>query len=134
MPDLLTLRGRNALSDFRLKKLTQPLKQSAPGIAAITAEYWHFASLRAPLSPAEHKILSRILAYGPASSPGAAKGELFLVVPRIGTISPWSSKATDIAHSCGLGAVDRIERGVGYHVIRREAEGLPKRNGRSCCR
>ena len=44
MPDLLTLRGRNALSEFRLKKLTQPLKQSAPGIAAITAEYWHFVS------------------------------------------------------------------------------------------
>ena len=121
MPDLLTLRGRNALSDFRLKKLTQPLKQSAPGIAAISAEFWHFVSLRAPLSPAEHKILERILIYGPASKSAAGKGETLVVVPRIGTISPWSSKATDIAHSCGLGAVDRIERGVAYHVVLRKA-------------
>lgn len=121
MPDLLTLRGRNALSEFRLKKLTQPLKQSAPGIAAITAEYWHFVSLRAPLSPAEHKILERILVYGPASRPAAVKGAMLLVVPRIGTISPWSSKATDIAHSCGLGGVDRIERGIAYHAILRKA-------------
>jgi len=121
MPDLLTLRGRNALSDFRLKKLTQLLKQSAPGIATIAAEYWHFVSLRAPLSPAEHKILERILVYGPASKPAAGKGEMLLVVPRIGTISPWSSKASDIAHSCGLGAVDRIERGVACHVVLRAA-------------
>ncbi|HYJ20352.1 MAG TPA: phosphoribosylformylglycinamidine synthase, partial [Burkholderiales bacterium] len=125
MPDLLTLRGRNALSDFRLKKLTQPLKQSAPGIAAITAEYWHFVSLRAPLSPAEYKVLERILVYGPASRPTAGKGETLVVVPRIGTISPWASKATDIAHSCGLGAVDRIERGVAYHVVLRKAGTFP---------
>jgi len=125
MPDLLTLRGRNALSDFRLKKLTQPLKQSAPGIAAITAEYWHFVSLRAPLSPAEHTVLERILVYGPASRPAAGKGETLVVVPRIGTISPWASKATDIAHSCGLGAVDRIERGVAYHVVLRKAGTFP---------
>ncbi|HEX7810438.1 MAG TPA: phosphoribosylformylglycinamidine synthase [Burkholderiales bacterium] len=124
MPDLLTLRGRNALSDFRLKKLTQPLQQSAPGIAAITADYWHFVSLRAPLSPPEHKILERILTYGPASRTTTGKGVMLLVVPRIGTISPWSSKATDIAHSCGLGAVDRIERGIRYQISRGDAGPL----------
>ncbi|HYJ18429.1 MAG TPA: phosphoribosylformylglycinamidine synthase, partial [Burkholderiales bacterium] len=91
----------------------------------ITAEYWHFVSLRAPLSPAEHKVLERILVYGPASRPAAGKGETLVVVPRIGTISPWASKATDIAHSCGLGAVDRIERGVAYHVVLRKAGTFP---------
>jgi len=124
MPDLLTLRGRNALSDFRLKKLTQTLKHSAPAIAAISAEYWHFASLRAPLSGAERKILERILTYGPASHSVSGKGEMLVVIPRPGTISPWSSKATDIARSCGLGAVDRIERGVAYHLVLRGKGGL----------
>ena len=130
MPDLLTLRGRNALSEFRLKKLTHTLKLSAPGIAAITAEYWHFVSLRAPLSAAERKILERILTYGPASRPAVGKGDMLLVVvPRLGTISPWSSKATDIARPCGLDAVERIERGVAYHAVLRRARAA-YRDGR----
>src|SRR5260370_803276 len=53
MPDLLTLRGRNALSEFRLKKLTEPLKTSAPAVRAITAEYWHFVALKTSLDAAE---------------------------------------------------------------------------------
>ncbi len=116
MPDLLTLRGRNALSEFRLKKLTQALKRTAPAIAAITAEYWHFAALKTALQPPQRKILERILTYGPAPAEVSERGRLLLVVPRLGTISPWASKATDIAHSCGLDAVERIERGVAYYV------------------
>src|SRR5882724_6296566 len=119
MPDLLTLRGRNALSDFRLKKLSQTLQKTAPAISAIAAEYWHFVSLNAPLAAPERHVLERILSYGPASADIAERGNLLLVVPRIGTISPWSSKATDIAHSCGLASVERIERGVGYYISRR---------------
>jgi phosphoribosylformylglycinamidine synthase len=117
MPDLLTLRGRNALSDFRLKKLTQALSQSVPAVAGISAEYWHFASLRTPLTETGRQVLERILEYGPASAPVPEQGRLLLVVPRLGTISPWSSKATDIARSCGLDAVERIERGIAYHVV-----------------
>jgi phosphoribosylformylglycinamidine synthase len=116
MPDLLTLRGRNALSEFRLKKLTQALKRTAPAITAITAEYWHFAALKTALQPPQRKILERILTYGPAPAEVSESGRLLLVVPRLGTISPWASKATDIAHSCGLDAVERIERGVAYYV------------------
>jgi phosphoribosylformylglycinamidine synthase len=119
MPDLLTLRGRNALSDFRLKKLSQPLKKTASAISAIAAEYWHFVSLKAPLAAPERDVLERILSYGPASADIAERGDMLLVVPRIGTISPWSSKATDIARSCGLASVERIERGVAYYVSRR---------------
>ena len=116
MPDFLTLRGRNALSEFRLKKLTQVLKKITPGIAAITAEYWHFVALKVPLQPPQRKILERILTYGPASADVSETGAMLLVVPRLGTISPWASKATDIAHSCGLDTVERIERGVAYYV------------------
>ena len=116
MPDVLTLRGRNALSEFRLKKLSQALQKTAPAVTAITAEYWHFAALKAPLQPPQRKILERILTYGPAPAQVSEAGCLLLVVPRLGTISPWASKATDIAHSCGLEAVERIERGVAYYV------------------
>ncbi|HEV8262073.1 MAG TPA: phosphoribosylformylglycinamidine synthase [Burkholderiales bacterium] len=124
MPDLLTLRGRNALSDFRLKKLSQPLQKTAPAISGIAAEHWHFVSLKAPLSAPERGVLERILSYGPASADIAGRGHMLLVVPRIGTISPWSSKATDIAHSCGLASVERIERGVGYYISRRPSGKL----------
>jgi len=124
MPDFLTLRGRNALSDFRLKKLSQSLHKNAPAISAIAAEYWHFVSLKAPLGAPERNVLERILSYGPASTDTAGHGDMLLVVPRIGTISPWSSKATDIAHSCGLASVERIERGVAYNVSRRAGGSL----------
>ena len=124
MPDLLTLRGRNALSEFRLKKLTQALKRTAPAITAITAEYWHFAALKVPLQAPQRKILERILTYGPAPAGVSEAGRLLLVVPRLGTISPWASKATDIAHSCGLDAVERIERGVAYYISTKQSRQL----------
>ena len=126
MPDFLTLRGRNALSEFRLKKLTQALKKSALAISAISAEYWHFAALKAPLQAPQRKILERILTYGPAPAEVAESGRLLLVVPRLGTISPWASKATDIAHSCGLEAVARIERGIAYYVSTKQGALLNK--------
>ena len=124
MPDLLTLRGRNALSEFRLKKLTQALKRTAPAITAVTAEYWHFAALKVALQAPQRKVLERILTYGPAPADVSEEGHLLLVVPRLGTISPWASKATDIAHSCGLDTVERIERGVAYYVSTKRGSGL----------
>ncbi|MEO8157791.1 MAG: phosphoribosylformylglycinamidine synthase [Betaproteobacteria bacterium] len=120
MPDFLTLRGRNALSEFRLKKLTQALKRTLPTLIAITAEYWHFVALQSALQPPQRKILERILTYGPAPANVAEEGQMLLVVPRLGTISPWASKATDIAHSCGLEAVTRIERGVAFYIVTRK--------------
>ena len=124
MPEVLTLRGRNALSEFRLKKLSQALKRTAPAVTAITAEYWHFVALKVPLQPPQRKVLERILAYGPAPAEVSETGRLFLVVPRLGTISPWASKATDIAHSCGLESVERIERGVAYYISSRKGGPL----------
>ena len=124
MPDFLTLRGRNALSEFRLKKLTQALKKTALAISAISAEYWHFAALKAPLQAPQRKILERILTYGPAPAEVSESGRLLLVIPRLGTISPWASKATDIAHSCGLEVVERIERGVAYYVSTKQGKRL----------
>jgi len=88
---MLKLRGGNALSAFRLDKLNQALQADVPGISHIHAEYWHFAETSRELAAAELSVLEKILTYGPASPIEAPDGELLLVVPRLGTISPWST-------------------------------------------
>lgn len=116
MPQILQLPGRNALSDFRLRKLLAVLQTVDPQVTAVTARYQHVVELDRALTTDERTRLERILTYGPRAKAAAPKGRLYFVVPRLGTISPWSSKATDIARNCGLDAVRRIERGVVYHV------------------
>ncbi len=114
MPQILKLRGPRALSEFRLAKLLAVLKKVDPGVRSVTAGFWHFAETSRELDAAERGLLERLLDYGPPAPDGP--GRLYLVVPRPGTISPWSSKASDIAHNCGLAAVSRIERGTAFHV------------------
>src|SRR5512134_2753804 len=116
MSQILRLRGGNALSAFRTSRLLDSLRPSVSRVTAVHAEYRHFVELARALSDEEAWRLDRILTYGPAGAPAAARGDLMLVVPRFGTISPWSTKATDIAHRCGLEAVRRIERGVAYFI------------------
>src|SRR5690606_37892165 len=87
-----------------------------PGVTGLTAEYVHFIDVRASLSSPQHSVLERLLRYGPRHEPLALEGRSLWVVPRFGTISPWSSKATDIARLCGLEQVARIERGVAYTI------------------
>jgi len=112
--DILQLRGPRALSEFRLAKLVASLQKIDPGVRSVAAEHRHFVESASELSAAERSRLERLLSYGtPAED---AKGDLYLVVPRIGTLSPWSSKATDIARNCGLAKVKRIERGTAYTI------------------
>ena len=113
---MLQLRGAPALSDFRLKKLLDQLKLVAPTVENVYAEFQHFAELATELSTQHKDVLAKLLTYGPKAEIKAAQGELFLVLPRFGTISPWSSKATDIAHNCGLEVVKRLERGIAYYI------------------
>jgi phosphoribosylformylglycinamidine synthase len=117
MSQFIRLRGRNALSAFRLQKLLQAVSPQLTEIR-IHAEYWHFVSATRALTAEENVRLERILTYGPGSAAGGGDGTLLLVVPRIGTISPWASEATDIARRCGLEPVERIERGVAYWASR----------------
>ncbi len=121
---MLKLRGGNALSSFRLEKLMQGLRDMAPAISHVHAEYWHFAATRRALEAQEILVLEKLLTYGPASPVEEPQGELFLVVPRLGTISPWSSKATDIASHCALEAVERLERGVAFYVQKADGSAL----------
>ncbi len=113
---MLRLRGGSALSPFRLEKLTAALKTAAPQVSHIYAEYWHFCTVERNLRPDESTILAKLLTYGAAQQGEEPAGELLLVLPRPGTISPWSSKATDIVRHCGLEAVERLERSVAFYV------------------
>ncbi|KAE8275001.1 phosphoribosylformylglycinamidine synthase, partial [Enterobacter sp. C6] len=110
------LRGSPALSAFRITKLLARFQAADLPVSNIYAEYVHFADLNAPLNAEERVQLERLLKYGPSLSSHTPTGKLILATPRPGTISPWSSKATDIAHNCGLSQINRLERGVAYYV------------------
>ncbi len=111
-----TLRGAPVLSDFRRNKLLTRLQQQVPGVSGVYAEFLHFADLLGELSEQDQTVLGRLLKYGPSVAVEEPVGSLVLVVPRFGTISPWCSKATDIAHNCGLDKIGRIERGIAYYI------------------
>ena len=115
---MLTLSGAPALSDFRTVRLVTALRARLPAVESITTRFTHFVQLRRPLAEAERKVLDALLTYGPALASDTVQqsDQLIVVVPRPGTISPWSSKATDIAQVCGLAAIERIERGIAYFV------------------
>ncbi len=113
--------GSPAHSSFRIDKLLARLKAAVPTVTAVSSRYWHLAEVSEPLTASERQVLDRLLVYGPRQDVVDAGGALLLVLPRFGTISPWSSKATDIAHNCGLTKVGRLERGVAYQVASERA-------------
>ena len=113
---MLILRGAPALSEFRVNKILARCQQSQLPVTNVYAEYAHFADLTSPLSSSEQTKLEKLLTYGPTIAEHTPAGKLVLVTPRPGTISPWASKATDIAHNCGLKQVHRVERGIAYYV------------------
>lgn len=113
---MLELRGAPALSHFRLTKLLEQLQARVPQVTGVYAEFVHLADIDGELTDSELDVLKRLLTYGPKLAVEQPEGEVFVVVPRFGTISPWSSKATDIAHNCGLQKIKRVERGVVYYV------------------
>jgi phosphoribosylformylglycinamidine synthase len=116
---MLILPGSNALSAFRTQNLLSQLQAIDASITGIDGRYYHFVDTIAELSAADAARLDGLLTYGEvfdAGKPNAAEGDDFVVIPRFGTISPWASKATDIAHNCGLAQIKRIERGVRYRV------------------
>jgi len=113
---MLILRGAPALSAFRHGKLLEQLSQKVPAVTGLYAEFAHFADTDGELTADQQQVLGRLLKYGPSVPVQEPAGRLFLVVPRLGTISPWASKASDIAHNCGLQSIQRLERGIAYYV------------------
>lgn len=110
------LRGAPALSAFRVNQLLKNCEALALPVTGIYAEYMHAADLSDALNDQELAVLEKLLTYGPSIAEHDPVGTLLFVTPRPGTISPWSSKATDIAHNCGLDKVKRLERGIAYYV------------------
>ncbi|MEO1915944.1 MAG: hypothetical protein ABGW98_19065, partial [Myxococcales bacterium] len=129
---MLHLRGAPALSKARLSALEEQIRShqfqagrdstEAGDAVTIATEFVHFVDKSEPLSEEERHVLERLLEYGPkrdendATETTRETGQLLLIAPRVGTISPWSSKATEIAHICGLTKIRRLERGIAYWV------------------
>jgi len=112
---MLRFRGSPALSPFRLEKLLAMLRQAVGVVTGLRTEFVHFVD--GVVAVHERELVDRLLTYGSAAAENPPHGApLFLVVPRPGSISPWSSKATDIAHNCGLQRIRRIERGIAYYL------------------
>ena len=114
---ILRLHGSSALSPFKQQKALKEVQSAVPDVISVSAEYCHFVHLQQLLSESERETLEVVLSYGPASKPVDETGQSFVVTPRIGTISPWSSKATEIARRCGLSSVIRMERGVIWFIV-----------------
>src|SRR6185369_6848037 len=127
---VLTLPGAIALSAFRIEKLLAGLPRQLAEAITIDTRFVHFAAIGEPLDARETQVLEKLLTYGTPAH-GEPKGALLLVLPRFGTVSPWSSKATDIAHNCGLDKIIRIERGVAYYVVARDPGPLSERSYRA---
>src|SRR4051812_18308039 len=112
---MLILPGSNALSAFRPQRLLTQLQGIDAAITGVSARYLHFIDSANALSSDDEARLGALLTYGEPAV-GQQEGDLFVVIPRFGTISPWASKATDIAHNCGMAHIHRIERGISYRV------------------
>jgi phosphoribosylformylglycinamidine synthase len=124
VPLMLTLPGPPAMTRARLARTLARLRQSSPGLTDASAHLAFFVDLAREPSQAERATLDALLDDGLPRSPPLPAGLELLVVPRPGTVSPWSSKATDIARSCELSFVRRLERGVRW-VLAGELADLP---------
>ena len=111
---MLELPGQAALSSFRLAKLIRSLKRSDDRVDSVEARFAYFVATSAELSKTERSRLDGLLLSGDKPAKLARGTRTLYVVPRPGTISPWSSKATDIIRACDIGAVERVERGICY--------------------
>ncbi len=114
---MIVIPGSPALSQFRVDKALQALQSQFPNIQGLSSDWVHFIECDVELDESQQVVLRSLLDSGePSATDQLRDGVSFWVVPRPGTISPWSTKATDIAHVCGLDAVQRIERGCVYSI------------------
>ena len=111
--------GASALSEFRARQLLPQLQAVHDRISGVRAQFVHLATTETRPDDTLTARLAALLTYGEpfAAEAAAGSGEAvrIVVTPRFGTVSPWASKATDIAHNCGL-AVKRVERVTAYHI------------------
>ena len=121
MSHILKLRGRSALSESRLSRLQESLRTVLPKLRGLAAIEWYFVESETAVDDEVKGRLGALLSVDEGEAP---EGVMLLVTPRMGTISPWASKATDIARQCGFASIRRVERGVAYYLdVRGGLEG-----------
>lgn len=120
---MFRLNAPRALSDFRTERLLKKIRIFAPGVETLNTRFIHFIHANEALTEQETASLNAILTYGEEALV-VPNTERFLVVPRLGTISPWASKATDIVRNCGLTKVLRVERGTCYEFVLKSGTSL----------
>jgi phosphoribosylformylglycinamidine synthase len=116
---MLRLRGSQAYSSFRIQKLLASVQAVVPSVKSIDTEYQHLVMLKnedQKLDEVELAKLERLLSYGPKMQDVEHQGQRLFVLPRFGTISPWSTKASDIVDHCGLSKLARVERGIAFYI------------------
>jgi len=116
---MFSVRGASALSQFRLDQLLHLLQAQSPRVTALSSRWVHFVDAAQPLGASELEVLQKLLTYGARERAAAQhpSAHRILVTPRVGTESPWSSKATDIVRVCGLASITRVERGTLYELV-----------------
>ena len=110
--EVICIKGQRALSDFRIKKLNQTLRNIDPDITIIDVAYRYYAQLSSVIDEENTSRLTALLLSNEPVTNLTRQSRQVTVVPRIGTISSWSSKATDITHACGITMIVRLERGM----------------------
>ncbi|MCR9096712.1 MAG: phosphoribosylformylglycinamidine synthase [bacterium] len=123
---MFSLRGGPAHSDARRNRLLATLRQTEPGLRALETESVYFVDAERALTDDETRVLEALLRDGLDPAPANEAAPSLLVVPRLGTISPWSSKATEIVRNCGLGAVRRVERGTTWRFVGLDADAAAR--------
>ena len=121
---LVHFHGRPALSSFRLERLQRKLQDHVASVEGIQAEFVHYVQLDRPPTGQELTILAKLLDYGPRVRLGPMAGQLLMVTPRVGTVSPWSSKASEIARNCGLDVTCRLDRATVFYLPTRQGQPL----------
>ena len=114
---MIEIKGPPSHSPFRLQQLLEELRKLSDSIENLGARYTHFINATNQLDQKELGVLKVLLTYGPDWDMGPEQGQKIIVIPRLGTISPWSSKATEIARLSGLSTIQRIERGIIYTLV-----------------
>ncbi|MEY8703174.1 phosphoribosylformylglycinamidine synthase, partial [Francisella philomiragia] len=108
--------GLSALSPFKREKILADAKKISNKVESIYAQYIHVVELGAELDSEQENIVKSLLNYNREYGLAEPKGHTFITAPRVGTISPWSSKATDIIRNTGINAVKRVERAVLFGI------------------
>jgi phosphoribosylformylglycinamidine synthase len=131
---MLAMFGAAALSAFKTSKLLASLQAQNPAVISVSAQFVHLIDNASPLDARATEVLAALLHYGAryeaeADVPAGAQRLTRIVIPRPGTISPWSSKATDILHNSGLQQITRVERAIVYKLVV-QGESAVAANGR----